>query len=161
MTPDLSRRNFFRYVPGTFLLITAARNVAALRAPQQSPQNPPTGGVQPPHPMGGGNGGSGGIGPGPGPGPAQHGGDYTMPTIVGPHDRRQDEKDPAPHRPRKNLVDDQKTLRDEVLRLVSDTRELNKAVAQFGPRQALSAEMVGKTKEIEKLAHDIAELAKG
>jgi hypothetical protein len=48
-----------------------------------------------------------------------------------------------------------------VQRLALDTQELSKAIAQFAPKQALSAELVGKTKEIEKLAHDIAELAKG
>jgi hypothetical protein len=156
MTPDQSRRNFFKYVPGTFLLITAARNTTPLVAPQQSPVTPP-GGVQPPvHGAIGGGGNGGGMGPG----PAQHGGDYQPPTMAGPYDKNK-EKDPAPHRPRKNLADDIKTLRDEVQRLVSDTHELNNAVAQFGPKQTLSAEMIGKTKEIERLAHDIAELAKG
>jgi hypothetical protein len=155
MTPDQSRRNFFRFVPAPFLLITAARNVIALRAAQQNlPPNPGNGA----HPVlpGGGYGGSGGMGPG----PAQHSGDYQPPTISGPFDKNKD-KNPAAHIPRKDLAKDQKSLRDEVLRLVSDTQELNKAVAQFGPRQPLSSDLVGKTKEIEKLAHDIAELAKG
>jgi hypothetical protein len=52
-------------------------------------------------------------------------------------------------------------LRDEVLQLVRDSQELKKAVEQVGPKQPLSAEMVSKTKEIEKLARSIATLAKG
>jgi hypothetical protein len=95
-----------------------------------------------------------------GPGPAQKGGDYQPPTISGPYDKKKD-KDPAPKKPRKDLAADQKTLRDEVQRLALDTQELSNAVAQFGPKQALSSALVDKTKEIEKLAHDIAELAKG
>jgi hypothetical protein len=154
MTLDHSRRNFFGYVSGAFLLITAARNTNALPVPQQSS------GTQPPaHPPmgGGGSGGGGGFG---GPGPAQKGGDYQPPTISGPYDRKKD-KDPAPKKPRKDLAADQKTLRDDVQRLALDTQELSKAIAEFRPKQGLSPDLVTKTKEIEKLAHDIAELAKG
>jgi hypothetical protein len=154
MTPDHSRRNFFGYVSGAFLLLTAARNVDASTAPEQ------TSGTQPPaHPPmgGGGSGGGGGMG---GPGPAQKGGDYQPPTISGTYDRKKD-RDPAPKKPRKDLVADQKTLRDDVHRLALDTQELSKAIAEFRPKQALSTDLVTKTKEIEKLAHDIAELAKG
>jgi hypothetical protein len=153
MTPDQSRRKFFRYVPGTVLLITAARNAVAMRAPQQNAGTPP---LSHPVNLGGGNG----AGTGQGPGPAQHGGEHDPGTISGAYDRRKD-KDPAPKQPRKDLAADQKTLRDDVQRLALDSQELNKAIAQFGPKQALPAELVGKTKEIEKLAHDIAELAKG
>jgi len=150
MTPDHSRRNFFSYISGAFLAITAARSADALPAPQQTP--PTSNGPQPTnHQNGGGMGG---------PGPAQHGGDYQPPTISGPYDRKKD-KDPAPKKPRKDLAADQKTLRDDVQRLALDTQELSKAIAQFGPKQALPAELVDKTKEIERLAHDIAELAKG
>jgi hypothetical protein len=149
MTLDQPRRNFLKYASGVLLLITAARNAVALRAPQQPP--PPS-----PHPVSPGGGGIGG----PPPGPAQHGGDYQPPTLSGSYDRKKD-KDPAPHKPRKDLAADQKTLRDEVQRLALDTQELSKAVAEFGPKQALSAELVGRTKEIERLAHDIAVLAKG
>ena len=154
MTPDHSRRNFFGYVSGAFLLIAAVRNADASPAPQQSS------GTQPPaHPPigGGGSGGGGGFG---GPGPAQKGGDYQPPTISGPYDRKKD-RDPAPKKPRKDLVADQKTLRDDVQQLALDTQELSKAIAEFGPKQALSPDLVTKTREIEKLAHDIAELAKG
>jgi hypothetical protein len=52
-------------------------------------------------------------------------------------------------------------MRDDVRQLVRDTQELKTAVEQGGPKQSLSAEMIGKTKEIEKLAHNIAALAKG
>ncbi len=146
MTPDQPRRNFLRYASGAFLLFTAARNTVALRAPQQTP--PPS-----PHPVspGGGTGG---------PGPAQHGGDYRPPTLSGTYDRNKG-KDPAPRQPRKDLAADQKSLRDDVQRLAMETQELTRAISEFGPKQTLSAELVGKTKEIEKLAHDIAELAKG
>jgi hypothetical protein len=136
-------------VSGAFLSITAALNAEALPAPQQAPPTT-TNGAQPPNHQS-----SGGMG---GPGPAQHGGDYQPPTISGPYDRK---KDPAPKKPRKDLAADQKTLRDDVKQLALDTQELNKAIAQFGPKQALPAELVGKTKEIEKLAHDIAVIAKG
>jgi hypothetical protein len=158
MTPEYSRRNFFKHAPSAVFLLATARNVASLSAPLQNPPTSGTGGPTPtrPTPVGGGNGGGGG----PGPGPAQHGGDYQPPTLSGPYDRKKD-KDPAPHKPRKDLAADQKTLRDDVRRLALDAQELSKAIAQFGPKQALPAELVGKTKDIEKLAHDIAELAKG
>lgn len=151
MTSDHSRRNFFKYVPGVFLAIASARNAAALSAPQQAPPTTSNGAQPPNHQSSGGMGG---------PGPAQHGGDYQPPTLSGPYDRKKD-KDPAPKKPRKDLDADQKTLRGDVQQLALDTQELSKAIAQFGPRQALPADLVGKTKEIERLAHDIAELAKG
>lgn len=151
MTPDHSRRNFLRYVPGAFLLFASAGTARALPALQQTPPTTSSGSA-PVHPTN--NSGMGG------PGPAQHGGDYQPQTISGPYDRKKD-KDPAPHKPRKDLAADQKTLRDEVRQLAMDTQELSKAIAQTGPTQALPAELVGKTKEIEKLAHDIAVLAKG
>jgi predicted RNase H-like nuclease (RuvC/YqgF family) len=109
-----------------------------------------------PHGGFGGSGGSGGQSPPPG--PAQKSGDYQPVTISGSHDK---DKGEPPRKPRKDLAADQKDLRNEVRQLVRDTEELKKAVEQFGPEQSLSAELVGKTKEIEKLAHDIATLAKG
>ena len=145
MTSDHSRRNFLRYSSGAFLLITSARTAVAQQTPPPSPR--------PVSPAGGGMGG-------PPPGPAQKAGDYQPPTLSGPFDRKRD-KDPAPRKPRKDLAADQKTLRDDVQRLAMETQELTRAISEFGPKQALSAELVGKTKEIEKLAHDIAELAKG
>jgi hypothetical protein len=157
MTPDHSRRNFFGFVSGAFLLITSARNAVASPTPQQS-----SGTQQPPRsPMGNGGGGTGGGGGGiGGPSPSQKGGDYQPPTLSGSYDRKKD-KDPAPKNARKDLVADQKTLRDDVQRLALDTQELRQAIAEFGPKQALSPDLVTKTKEIERLAHEIAELAKG
>jgi hypothetical protein len=163
MTPDHSRRNFLRYVPGALFVLTAAQTTSAQRPGQGSSINPGSGNpvdAQPSTSHGGLGGGGGVGGQTPPPGPAQKNGDYQPPTLEGPHDKSKD-KDPAPHKPRKDLAADQKTLRDEVQRLALDTQELNNAVAQFGPRQALSVELVGKTKEIEKLARDIAALAKG
>jgi hypothetical protein len=71
------------------------------------------------------------------------------------------EKVEVPRKPRKDLAADQKSMREDVQQLVRNTQELTKALEGFGPKQPLSVEMIGKTKEIEKLAHDIAELAKG
>jgi hypothetical protein len=65
-----------------------------------------------------------------------------------------------PAKPKKDLAANQKSMREDVQQLVRTTQELKKAMEGFAPKQPLSAEMIGKTKEIEKLAHDIAELAK-
>jgi hypothetical protein len=59
------------------------------------------------------------------------------------------------------LEADQKSLRDEVRQLVQDSQELKNAVERAGLKEPLSAEMVSRTKEIEKLARSIATLAKG
>lgn len=160
MSPDHSRRNFLKYAPGALFLLTAARTTNAQRPPTQGPaMNPGSGNsadatASPSNNRPGGGGG----GSGQGPGPAQHSGDYQPPTISGPQDKH---KNDPPRKPRKDLAADQKSLRDDVRQLVRDTQELKKAVEQGGPKQSLSAEMIGKTKEIEKLAHNIAALAKG
>ncbi len=107
-----------------------------------------------PFPGGGGIGG----GTGQGPSPAQHGGDIQPQTISRPDRKNQD---PAPSKPRKNLAADQRSLRDEVRQLVQDSQELKKAVERASAKQPLSAEMLSKTEEIERLAHNIAALAKG
>ena len=92
------------------------------------------------------------------PGPAGHDGDYQPGRVGGAHEH---DKVEVPRQPRKNLAADQKSMREDVQQLVRTTQELKNAMEGFGPKQPLSAEMIGKTKEIEKLAHDIAELAKG
>jgi hypothetical protein len=74
------------------------------------------------------------------------------------HDK---DKAEPPRKPRKDLAADQKSLREEVLQLVRDTQELQKAVEQSAGNPRLSATMQDKTKEIERLAHNIATLAKG
>ena len=158
MNSARSRRNFLTYLPGfTILILAGSRRVAAMLTPEQNPtMNQGNPGQAPAHPSPNSNGTGGNIGPGPG--PAQHGGDYQPINIGKPEDKN---KNPAPRKPRKDLEADQKTLRDEVRQLVLDSHDLKKAVEQFGPGQSLSSELIGKTKEIEKLAHDIAVLAKG
>jgi hypothetical protein len=150
MSPDQSRRNFLKFAPGTIALLSMAQAVLA--------QNPPQGGSNPTgnRPPGSGGGG-GGFGHGMSPGPAGHDGDF-QPGKVGTHDH---DKVEVPRKPRKDLVADQKSMREDVQQLVRTTQELKNAMEGFGPKRPLSAEMIGKTKEIEKLAHDIAELAKG
>jgi hypothetical protein len=160
MSSDHSRRNFLTRLPGyTFLALAVSRRASALPALTQNPtMNQGNPGQAPPaHPSPNSNGaGSGGMGPGPS--PAQHGGDYQPINIARPEEKN---KNPAPRKPRKDLEADQKLLRDQVRQLVLDSHDLKKAVEQVGPAQSLTAELIGKTKEIEKLAHNIAVLAKG
>jgi hypothetical protein len=147
MSPNHSRRNFLKFAPGAIALFSMAQSALA-----QNP--PPPGGIRPP----GGSGGGGGFGGGMPPGPAGHDGDYQPGRVGGAHTH---DKVEVPHKPRKDLAADQKSMREDVQQLVRSTQELKNAMEGFGPKQPLSAEMIGKTKEIEKLAHDIAELAKG
>jgi len=144
------------YAPGfSLLLLASSRRAAAMLVPEQNPTMNP-GQASPAHPSPNSNGSGGGSG-GPGPGPAQHGGDYQPVNITRPEDKN---KNPAPKKPRKDLEADQKTLRDEVRQLVLDSHDLKKAM-DSAPTQSLTVELIGKTKEIEKLAHNIAVLAKG
>jgi hypothetical protein len=73
---------------------------------------------------------------------------------------RDKSKTEPPAKPRKDLAADQKSMRGEVQQLARDAQELKNAIEQVGPMQALPTELIGKTKEIEKLAHEIATLAK-
>jgi hypothetical protein len=151
MSPDHSRRNFLKFAPGAIALFSMAQTALA--------QNPPQGVT---NPIGnrqqGGGGGGGGYGHGMPPGPAGQDGDFQPGKVDGMHKH---EKVEVPRKPRKDLAADQKNMRQDVQQLVRSTQELTKAMEGFGPKQPLSAEMIDKTKEIEKLAHDIAELAKG
>ena len=140
-----------RLAPGTVTLLSIVRGVLA--------QNPPPGGpANPTNRPNVGSGGSGGLGGGIPPGPAAHNGDFDPGKISEVRDARKSE---PPTKLRKNLAADQKSMRDDVRQLVRDTQELRNAIEQFGPAQTLSVELIGKTKEIEKLAHYIAVLAKG
>jgi hypothetical protein len=155
-----SRRNFLLFTPGVVALCSMAQGALA--------QNPPQGGSttnpnsnRPAGSRGGaggfGGGGSGGGGIAPGPGPAARDGDFKPGRASGMHD--QDHTEP-PSKPRKDLATDQKNMRQEVQQLVRNTQELKNALEQVGPKQRMPAELIGKTKEIEKLAHEIAALAK-
>ena len=159
MSSARSRRDFLTYIAGfTIPLLAGARRLVAMPPPKQNPPmnqgNPSQ--APPAHPSPNSNG-TGGGNIGPGPGPAQHGGDYQPVNISRPEDKS---KNPAPRKPRKDLDADQKILRDEVRQLVLDSHDLKKAV-EAASGQTLTAELIGKTKEIEKLAHNIAVLAKG
>jgi hypothetical protein len=160
MSSHPSRRAFLTYAPGAaFVVLTAFGKAFAFASPLQNPTTNQgnTGQPSSTHPsLGGGAYGGGGMHQGPG--PAQHNGETASQTVTRPDDKK---KDPAPRKPRKNLEADQKSLRDEVRQLVQDSHELKNAVEQAGLKEPMSAEMVSKTKEIEKLAHDIATLAKG
>jgi hypothetical protein len=152
MTLDHSRRNFLKFAPGTVALFSMARSIFA--------QNPPPGGATT-IPTGtkpsGSGGGGGGYGGGMAPGPAGHDGDFHPGRVTGMGDKQHLDK---PAKPKKDLAAEQKSMREDVQQLVRSTQELKKALEGFGPKQPLSVDMIGKTKEIEKLAHDIAELAK-
>jgi hypothetical protein len=93
----------------------------------------------------------------PGPGPTARDGDFKPGKLTGMRDK--DHTEP-PAKPRKDLAADQKSMREEVVQLVRDTQELKKSIEQVGPKQPLPAELIGNTREIEKLAHEIAALAK-
>lgn len=150
-----SRRKFLLFAPGAVALFSMAQSAHAQNPPQGgSTTNPTTN-----KPVGGGGGGFGGGGGGGGlaPGPAGHDGSFQPGRVTGMRDKS---KTDTPTKPRKDLAADQKSMRDEVEHLVRDTQELKKAIDEFGPTQRLSADLIGKTKEIEKLAHDIAALAK-
>ena len=154
MSRQHSRRNFLMFASGTLTLLSVAPRIAA--------QNPPQGGSttnpnpnRPPN-LGGGGGGFGGGGlP---PGPAGHDGDFKPGKVTGMRDK--DHTEP-PAKPRKDLAADQKSMRNEVQQLVRETQELKQALEQVVPKLQISAEMIDKTKEIEKLAREIAALAKG
>lgn len=148
MSPDRSRRNFLKFAPGAVALFSMTQTALGQNPPQG---NPPSN--RPP-----GSSGGGGYGHGMGVGPAGHDGDFQPGKVEGTHAH---DKVEVPRKPRKDLAADQKSMREDVQQLVRTTQELTKAMEAFGPKQSLSAEMIGKTKEIEKLAHDIAELAKG
>ena len=92
-----------------------------------------------------------------GPDPAHHDGDVQTVKPLG----QPPPKPKEPAKPKKDLAADQKSLREQVQKLVSDTRDLKAAIEQAEAKKPLSAGMVDKTKEIEKLAHNIATLAKG
>jgi hypothetical protein len=157
MTSERSRRIFLKYFPGAaFLMLAAISRTYALHLPAQNPTvNPGNNGqTTPAHPPMGGGYGGGGMGPS----PARQNGD-TQPQTITPPDPKKG--DPAPRKPRKNLAANQRDLRAEVQQLVRDSQELKKAVEQFGPNRLSSPDMVAKTKEVEKLAHSIAALAKG
>ena len=151
MSPDHSRRNFLKFAPGTIALLSIARGALAQNAPPGGPANPT-------NKQNTGTGGGGGFGGGMSPGPAAHNGDFDPGKVSSIHDKSKTE---PPSKPRKDLAADQKSMREEVQQLVRDTQDLMNAVEQFGSEQPLSPELIGKTKEIEKLAHDIAALAKG
>jgi len=142
------------FAPGVVALFSMARSALA----QNPPQGGPTTNPNMNKPVGSGGGGGGFGGGGMAPGPAAHNGDVQPGRVTGMRDKS---KTDTPDKPRKDLAADQKSMRDEVQQLVRDTQELKKAIEQVEPKQALSPEMIGKTKEIEKLARDIAALAKG
>jgi hypothetical protein len=148
-----SRRNFLLFAPAAVAPFFMARGVFA----QNPPQGGQSGNPNPNRPLG--IGGGGGFGGGAmAPGPAARDDDFKSGKVSGTHDKNHAE---PPPKPRKDLAADQKSMRNEVQQLVRDTQELKKAIEQVGPKQQLYVELVGKTKEIEKLAHDIAALAKG
>jgi hypothetical protein len=154
MSPAHSRRNFLKFAPGAIALFSIAQTALAQNPPQGGATTNPTSA----RPSGSGGGGGGFGGGGKPPGPAGHDGDFQPGQPDGMHKH---EKVEVPRKPRKDLAADQKSMREDVQQLVRNTQELQKAMEGFGAKQPLSEEMIGKTKEIERLAHDIAELAKG
>ncbi len=151
-----SRRNFLKFAPPTFALLSLARSVAAQNPPQGGATTNPNTNKQ--AGAGGGGFGGGGGGGGMGPGPAAHDGDFQPGRVTGMRDKS---KTDTPAKPRKDLAADQRSMKDEVQRLVRDTQELKQGIEEIGPKQPLTLELIGKTKEIEKLAHDIAALTRG
>ncbi len=92
-----------------------------------------------------------------GPDPAHHDGDVPTAQPLG----LPPPKAKPPSKPKKDLAADQKSIREQVQQLVRDTKDLQVALDQAQAKNNLSAQMIDKTKEIEKLAHNIATLAKG
>jgi uncharacterized protein YlxW (UPF0749 family) len=92
-----------------------------------------------------------------GPDPAHHDGDVPTSQPLG----LPPPKPKPPSKPKKDLAADQKSIREQVQQLVLDTKDLQAALDQAQAKNNLSAQMIDKTKEIEKLAHNIATLAKG
>jgi len=158
MSRDHSRRNFLLLAPGALTLLSVAPGIDAQNPPQGGSTTNPTSNRPASSGGGGGFGGGGSGGGGLPPGPAGHDGDFKPGKISGMHDKDHNE---PPAKPRKDLAADQKNMRTEVQQLVRDTQELKKALEQIGAKQPLSEELIGKTKEIEKLAREIAVLAKG
>jgi hypothetical protein len=152
-----SRRIFLRIIPG------AVAGLLALRAFAQDP--PPKGGTTPPKPLpppkdlDGNN--VAGFGSGSGSAsssttnssntmhisPGGHGGKGTVPNAPAP--------DP------KTLKANETGMKHDIIRLAELAEELKKQVEDTDSTKVLSLDMIRKTQEIEKLAHDIATLAKG
>lgn len=66
-----------------------------------------------------------------------------------------------PKQPRKDLKEDQRDIKEQVLELARDAHELKFEIEKTDTVKVLSVEMIRKTQDIEKLAHHIALLAKG
>jgi hypothetical protein len=154
MSEDSSRRIFLRIIPSA---------VAGLWAFRAFAQNPPTG-TPPPKPMippkdADGNALPGfGSGSGGGPRPSEN----IPPQTVGnrTHGSRGGLPDPPKADPRTLKLNETDIKRD-VEKLAELAQQLKKQVEETDSTKILSLDMIKKTQEIEKLAHQIASLAKG
>jgi hypothetical protein len=147
MEPIQSRRNLIRFVPaGLFFLWAAGRNAIVRADAFPDGQNPPPVGSPPQNnPRG-------------------------LPNPFGPNGQLTDKSGPlgpvgkpggTPNTPRKDLKADEKDIRKQVVLLAQYADELKKEVEKTDSTKVLSLQMLRKTQDIEKLAHNIAKLAAG
>lgn len=166
MIQGSSRRSFLKFIPGGLLALLTARFVSTAGAQQQPPGTSKTptfhgGGGMNHDILNGSNGSANGNGPGSqngGTGQPQSG-DGTVPPP--PKKDGTDSKTNPLTVPRRSLTDAQKNMRLNVEQLAKMAEELKQDVEKTDSTKVLSLEMVRKSQEIEKLAHQIAALAKG
>jgi hypothetical protein len=144
MEPMQSRRNLIRFIPAGLLLLWATGRIVRADALPDG-QNPPVG-TPPPNT------------PPPPPNPFGPDGQlHDEPHPFGPLGKAGD----TPNRPRKDLKADEKDIRKQVVLLAQYADELKKEVEKTDSTKVLSLQMLRKTQDIEKLAHNIAKLAAG
>lgn len=166
MNLDSSRRIFLRIIPGA---------VAGLLAFKAFAHEPPTGQATngsttpPPSKTNGGGGGSGGGLPKAPPMPGTEDGSLApaqdstkaLPPTQNSHDRTQAVIPAAPKADPKLLKENQSGIKTNVDKLAELAGELKKQVDETDATKVLSLDLIKKSQEIEKLAHQIATLARG
>jgi hypothetical protein len=164
MNLDSSRRIFLRIIPG------AIAGLWALKAfGHEAPAGQATSGSTSPPPSktnGGGSGGGGGL-PKPPSSQATDDGSLApasdstkaLPPTQNSHVHA--EVPPAPKADPKLLKENQTGIKTNVTKLAELAQELKKQVEETDATKVLSLDLIKKSQEIEKLAHQIATLAKG
>jgi hypothetical protein len=150
MSEDSSRRIFLRIIP------SAVAGLWAFRAFAQ--QAPPTG-PPPPKPIPPKDSEGNAL---PGFGPGSGGGPQSSPNTLAPpplHGSRGDLPDPRKPDPR-TLKANETTIKHDIEKLAELALQLKKQIEATDSTKILSLDMIKKTQEIERLAHQIATLAK-
>jgi hypothetical protein len=162
MSLDSSRRFFLRIVPGAIAGLVAFRAFA-----HAQPQGQSTNGQAiPKGSSGNGGSGAGGMVKPPAPSGTEDGTltpspDSTVAPPPGPRHAAHSDPPPAPKADPKLLAANQTGIKTNVKRLAELAEELKKQVEETDATKVLSLDLIKKSQEIEKLAHQIATLARG